>query len=211
MERWRRIHGIPIVQHPKYYPADPSLAHRVLLAAIEGSGNDSPAVQEFARLGLEAVLARELDIANEATIETALTKEAESKQYFGAPLYSFRGEPFWGQDRLDMLDDAIKSGRDPIVRTFTPFTISTSVTSLSPSFVVDALRFLMTRCLTHSPALRGWPHSQGFYARQTVFLQDGRFVDWDEIAVIFNPNHVQNPKPVNMRLVLWRGYNAMDA
>ncbi|KAL3429549.1 thioredoxin-like protein [Aspergillus tetrazonus] len=128
MERWRRIHGIPIVQHPKYYPADPSLAHRVLLAAIEESGNDSPAV--------------ELDIANEATIvqlvkeaglsgdrllqrakteplladqETALTKEAESRQYFGAPLYSFREEPFWGQGRLDMLDDAIKSGRDPIV------------------------------------------------------------------------------------------------
>ncbi|KAL4737430.1 thioredoxin-like protein [Aspergillus similis] len=142
MGRWRRIHGIPIVQHPKYYPADPSLAHRALLAAIKDSGNDSPAVQNFARLGLEAVWARELDIANEATIvrlaeeaglngdrllqkaktepllaeqEIALTKEAEDRQYFGAPLYSFRGELFWGQDRLDMLDDAIKSGRDPIV------------------------------------------------------------------------------------------------
>ncbi|KAL4899316.1 hypothetical protein BDW74DRAFT_183849 [Aspergillus multicolor] len=140
MERWRQIHGIPIVQHPKFYPADPSLAHRVLLAAIE-VGDDSAAVQEFARLGLEAVWARELDIADEGTIvqlaveagleggrllerakietqlaeqEKALTKEAENKQYFGAPLYSLRGEPFWGQDRLDMLEGVIKSGRGPI-------------------------------------------------------------------------------------------------
>ncbi|KAL4998637.1 thioredoxin-like protein [Aspergillus recurvatus] len=75
MERWRLIRGIPIVQHPKYYPADPSLAHRVLLAAIEDVRNDSPAIQEFARLELEAVWARELDIADEATI-VRLAEEA---------------------------------------------------------------------------------------------------------------------------------------
>ncbi|KAL4920623.1 thioredoxin-like protein [Aspergillus aurantiobrunneus] len=142
MERWRRVHNIPIVQHPKYYPADPSLAHRVLLAAIEESGHDSPPVQEYASLGLEAVWARELNIADPATIvqlaeeaglegrrllerakietplaeqEAALTNEAESRQYFGAPLYSLRGEPFWGQDRLEMLENVINTGREPIV------------------------------------------------------------------------------------------------
>ncbi|KAL3462018.1 thioredoxin-like protein [Aspergillus heterothallicus] len=144
MERWRRIRDIPIVQHPKYYPADPSLAHRVLLAAIEESGHDSPSVQEYARLGLEAVWARELNIADPETIaslakeaglegarllerakaepslaeqEAALTKAAEEKQFFGAPLYSLNGEPFWGQDRIEMLEDVIKSGREPIVIT----------------------------------------------------------------------------------------------
>ncbi|KAL5343253.1 thioredoxin-like protein [Aspergillus crustosus] len=142
MERWRRIREIPIVRHPKYYPADPSLAHRVLLAAIEEIGNDDRAVQEFARLGLEAVWARELNIADPGTIvqlakeaglegdrlleraqsektfaeqEAALTKEAETKQYFGAPLYSLSNEPFWGQDRLEMLEDVIQSGKEPIV------------------------------------------------------------------------------------------------
>ncbi|KAL2844793.1 thioredoxin-like protein [Aspergillus pseudoustus] len=142
MERWRRIRNIPIVPHPKYYPADPSLAHRVLLAAIEESGYDSPSVQEYARLGLEAVWARELNIADPETIvslakeaglegarllerakvessladqEAALTREAEEKQYFGAPLYSLNGEPFWGQDRIEMLEDVIKSGRESIV------------------------------------------------------------------------------------------------
>ncbi|KAL3489211.1 thioredoxin-like protein [Aspergillus germanicus] len=142
MERWRRIRDIPIVPQPKYYPADPSLAHRVLLGAIEESGYDDFSVQEYARLGLEAVWARELNIADPETIvslakeaglegerllerarsetalaeqEAALTKEAEEKQYFGAPLYSLSGEPFWGQDRIEMLEDVIKSGREPIV------------------------------------------------------------------------------------------------
>ncbi|KAL3471334.1 thioredoxin-like protein [Aspergillus californicus] len=142
MERWRRIREVPIVPQPKYYPADPSLAHRVLFAAIEEIGHDAPSVQEYARLGLEAVWARELDIADSDTIvqlaneagldgarlldrarnekqfavkEAALTQEAESKGYFGAPLYSLNGEPFWGQDRLEMLEDVIKSGREAIV------------------------------------------------------------------------------------------------
>jgi 2-hydroxychromene-2-carboxylate isomerase len=35
MQRWRDRRRIPLVLHPKFYPADPSLAHRVLLAAAE--------------------------------------------------------------------------------------------------------------------------------------------------------------------------------
>lgn len=142
MERWRSIHGIQIVPHPKFYPADPSLAHRVLLAAIAEAGHDSEPVQEFARKGLETVWANEGNIADPATIvqladasgldgsrllerakkekalaekEEALTAEAVSKNFFGAPLYLYNNEPFWGQDRLEMLDDVIKSGRKPLV------------------------------------------------------------------------------------------------
>lgn len=141
MERWCQIRGQPIVPHPKYYPADPSLAHRVLLAAIEEAGHDDAAVHEFARRGLETVWANEGDIADPATIESvanasgldggrllqrakeekhlaekeaSLAKEVVSRRYFGAPIYSYRDEPFWGQDRLEMLDDVIKSGRGAI-------------------------------------------------------------------------------------------------
>src|SRR5271170_6607459 len=35
MERWREIRGIPLVLHPRFYPADPSLGHRMLLAALQ--------------------------------------------------------------------------------------------------------------------------------------------------------------------------------
>jgi 2-hydroxychromene-2-carboxylate isomerase len=38
MERWKAIRSIPLVTWPKFYPADPSLGHRLLLAAIEEGG-----------------------------------------------------------------------------------------------------------------------------------------------------------------------------
>jgi 2-hydroxychromene-2-carboxylate isomerase len=136
MQRWRDARGIPLVIHPKFYPADPSLGHRMLLAALR-EGAD---VTQFAHLALKAVWADELDIADPETLvrladaggldgkallaaagdpdlaakEAALTKEAIDRQAFGAPLYFYRDEPFWGQDRLDMLDQAITSGRAPI-------------------------------------------------------------------------------------------------
>jgi 2-hydroxychromene-2-carboxylate isomerase len=136
MQRWRRIRGIPLTLHPKFYPADPSLAHRVLLAALD-EGAD---VADFVHAGLSAVWADEFDIADPATIlrladaagldgarlltradepslrerETALTLEAIRRQVFGAPFFFFRDEPFWGQDRLDLLEAAISGSDAPI-------------------------------------------------------------------------------------------------
>ena len=43
-----------------------------------------------------------------------LTAEAVERQVFGTPFFFYRDEPFWGQDRLDLLEEAIKSNRDPI-------------------------------------------------------------------------------------------------
>lgn len=143
MQRWCRARGdLPIVPHPRFFPADPSLAHRVLLAAAEELGHDHAAVREFARRGLATVWADEGNIADPATVEAvataagleggrlleraraeearlaereaALTREAIARNLFGAPVYVYREEPFWGQDRLEMLDDVITSGRDAI-------------------------------------------------------------------------------------------------
>ncbi|CAO4144642.1 DsbA family protein [Methylorubrum extorquens] len=136
MQRWRRIRGIPLVLHPKFYPADPSLAHRVLLAALD----EGSAVADFVHAGLSAVWADERDIADPGTIvrladaagldgkrllaradepafraaEVALTREAIGRQVFGAPFYVYRDEPFWGQDRLDLLEAAISGSDVPI-------------------------------------------------------------------------------------------------
>ncbi|KAF2501876.1 HCCA isomerase/glutathione S-transferase kappa [Lophium mytilinum] len=142
MERWRRIRGIPIMPHPKFYPADPSLAHRVLLAAIEEEeGYESGRVAAFAQRGLRVVWAEEGDVADVGTVvrvagecglegarlveraqgesvlveqERALTREAEEGRLFGAPCYVYRGEPFWGQDRLEMLEEVLSNGREAI-------------------------------------------------------------------------------------------------
>jgi 2-hydroxychromene-2-carboxylate isomerase len=136
MQRWRTLRRIPLVLHPRHYPADPSRGHRMLLAAVR-EGSD---VARFAHLALQAVWADELDIADPDTLvrladaggldgralvgasddpaleaqAQALTREAIERRVFGAPFYVWRGEPFWGQDRLDLLDAAIRSGRAPI-------------------------------------------------------------------------------------------------
>ncbi|MEH2509449.1 2-hydroxychromene-2-carboxylate isomerase [Nitrobacteraceae bacterium AZCC 1564] len=137
MERWKAIRNIPLVTWPKYYPANPSLGHRMLLAAVE-QGFD---VTAFAHAGLKAVWADELNVEDPTTLvrladtnglngkdllarasdprflaqEAELTREAVDRQLFGAPFYFYRGEPFWGQDRLDQVELAIASQRSPIL------------------------------------------------------------------------------------------------
>ena len=40
-------------------------------------------------------------------------QEAVEASVIGSPSYVLDGEVFWGQDRLDLLDDALESGRRP--------------------------------------------------------------------------------------------------
>jgi 2-hydroxychromene-2-carboxylate isomerase len=136
MQRWRAIRNIPLVIWPKFYPVDPSLGHRMLLAAI-ADGSD---VSAFVHACLKGVWADELNIADADTLvrladasgldgahllarqgevefnrrEAQLTREAIDRPVFGAPFYFLHDEPFWGQDRLDHLDQAIASRREPI-------------------------------------------------------------------------------------------------
>lgn len=137
MERWKEIRNIPLVTWPKFYPADPTLGHRMLLAAVR----EDQDVTLFAHAGLKAVWADELNVEDPDTLvrladgaglsgkhllaqatdpdfiaqEAGLTREAVDRQIFGAPFYFYRGEPFWGQDRLDQLEQAIVTNRAPIL------------------------------------------------------------------------------------------------
>jgi 2-hydroxychromene-2-carboxylate isomerase len=133
MQRWRDIRQIPLLLQPKFYPVNPSLAHRMLLAALR----DGSSVDAFVSAVLQALWADEQDIGAPATLarlaaasgldgrallgrsedpallaqENALTREAIERKVFGAPFFFWRGEPFWGQDRLDLLEAMITSGR----------------------------------------------------------------------------------------------------
>jgi 2-hydroxychromene-2-carboxylate isomerase len=40
-------------------------------------------------------------------------QEALAADVFGSPAYVLDGEVFWGQDRIELLGDALKSGRAP--------------------------------------------------------------------------------------------------
>ena len=44
---------------------------------------------------------------------TTQSLEALAADVFGSPVYVLEGEVFWGQDRLELLEDALKSGRAP--------------------------------------------------------------------------------------------------
>jgi 2-hydroxychromene-2-carboxylate isomerase len=40
-------------------------------------------------------------------------QDALAADVFGSPVYALDGEVFWGQDRIELLADALKSGRAP--------------------------------------------------------------------------------------------------
>ncbi len=129
LARWSAYHGLPINLHPKFFPADESRAAGLVLAAI-GNGDDPGALINAT---LSAVWAEEKNIADDQTLLglakqvgldgekllaaaddpaisaqwDTLSEEAIEHGVFGSPFYVVDGEPFWGQDRLDMVDAAL--------------------------------------------------------------------------------------------------------
>lgn len=132
LKRWRDHLKIPLVIEPKYFPVDDRLAARMVVAACQ-AGYDAAALSlAFMR----AVWVQEQNIADPETLDhiagtigfvgaslrasaetievqaayDANTEEAIARQVFGLPFYIYRDEPFWGQDRLDFLERALRSG-----------------------------------------------------------------------------------------------------
>jgi 2-hydroxychromene-2-carboxylate isomerase len=123
LARWRDFLGVPLNVHPKFFPADPTLAACLICAAPEGkrmavAGDFMRAVwaeeKNIADAAVAAEIAARHGIANAAdavakgkAVYEANTQEAVARQVFGAPTYVYRDELFWGQDRLDFLDRAM--------------------------------------------------------------------------------------------------------
>ena len=130
LERWRKELGVALNMHPSFWPADETLAARMVLAARESGVG----AVKFAGALMRAVWAEERNIADRDTLlaiagecdldgealiaaaekdEMTELRASESRQaidrgVFGAPTYIYDGQPFWGQDRLDLLERAIK-------------------------------------------------------------------------------------------------------
>src|SRR6516225_5247400 len=132
LRRWRDVRGIPLTLEPKHFPCDDTAATRLVIAA-KLRGQDAhrlslelgrslwereealadPATIAAAadRAGLDAAALRaggpsdvELDALHEQ-----FTKEALAAGVFGAPSFVLpSGEIFWGQDRLELLERALK-------------------------------------------------------------------------------------------------------
>ncbi len=135
LQRWRAKRGLSFSLHPKHWPFDPKRSDGMALAAIEAGHN----VEPFMHLAFKSVWERELNLDDPGTlIELAdscglpgkrLLDRAGSAEIaevyernrqdaiavgvFGSPGFVLNGEPFWGQDRIELLADALKSGRAP--------------------------------------------------------------------------------------------------
>ena len=135
LQRWRDKRGLDFHLQPKNWPFDGRLADGLVIAALE-AGHDPdpflrrafPAVWEGQlNLGDTAVLTRLADdsglpgaklleraaSSDVAAIYEQNRQEAIAADVFGSPAYVLNGEVFWGQDRLELLADALKAKRAP--------------------------------------------------------------------------------------------------
>ena len=132
LRRWREVRGIPLNVEPKYFPSDDLAAVRLVISA-KLQGRDAHLLSlEFGR----AIWEREESLADAAVMSAAaqragldaaalraggpsdaeldalyerFTQDALKAGVFGAPSYVLpSGEIFWGQDRLDLLERALK-------------------------------------------------------------------------------------------------------
>ena len=132
LKRWSALLELPLHPHPKFFPVSADLAARLIVAAERAGGDIGRLLDGI----LGAVWAEERNVGDAGTLgaiadaagldgqallaaaETAAVKDAYdahtedaiAAQVFGAPTYVYRGEPFWGQDRLDFLERALKAG-----------------------------------------------------------------------------------------------------
>jgi 2-hydroxychromene-2-carboxylate isomerase len=133
LQRWREKRKLPLNLKPRHFPLDPTLVNKAILAVIMAGGSPSKLIGD----ALAGVWAEEKNLNEESTVaallaaqgleSTAILAEARSEAValrydqngkdaitqgiFGAPAYVLDGEYFWGQDRLELLDDALASGR----------------------------------------------------------------------------------------------------
>lgn len=135
LQRIAAMRGLPVNLKPAFFPADPSLGDATV-AALVLKGED-PFVYldalyrtvwvDEANIADEAVIASRLaacgfdagEILAEAKSEAMgeqvrrNSEDAVAAGAMGSPTYVLNGEPFWGQDRIDYLDQALASGRRP--------------------------------------------------------------------------------------------------
>jgi 2-hydroxychromene-2-carboxylate isomerase len=132
LKRWRDVRGVPLTLEPRHFPCDEAAATRLVIAAKlqgrdahllslelgrtlwerEESFADPAAIASAAeRAGLDAAELRAAGPADAKLDELheQYTQDALKVGVFGAPSYVLpSGEIFWGQDRLELLERALK-------------------------------------------------------------------------------------------------------
>src|SRR5262245_57579118 len=135
LDRWRKRLDMPLALEPRYYPKDgkplgwnkpagwmviaaqersldaPRLSHallRALWAEERDTADPKVRIEVADENGLPGeALHKEETSARVHALYKQYSEQAERLGVFGAPTYVLNGERFWGQDRLDFLDDAL--------------------------------------------------------------------------------------------------------
>ena len=133
LQRWRDKRGLNFHLQPEHWPFNARLADGLIIATIE-AGHDPDALLRRAYAGfweqqlklndadVLTRLADESGLPGKQLIERAASddigavyeqnrQDALDADVFGSPAYVLDGEVFWGQDRIELLADALKSGR----------------------------------------------------------------------------------------------------
>lgn len=129
LKRWREFLGVELTLTPKFFPVSDELACRLIIS-YENEMDRHTITQALMR----ATWAQERDISDEEILvqisnengfdgpqmlkkakENAPkdqlgvhTEQAIAANVFGAPSYVYEGDVFWGQDRLELLEIALK-------------------------------------------------------------------------------------------------------
>lgn len=133
LKRWRKKLGIPLNLKPAFFPANDRSASGMVIAADLKNLNSLGLAGAF----LHAVWAEDRNVADPDTlisiannlgldgndlfaqsaspeVETTLkanTQQALDVGVFGVPTYALGEEIFWGQDRLEFLEQAVISSK----------------------------------------------------------------------------------------------------
>ena len=131
LRRWSAWRGVPLVPEPRHYRGeveepDERLA-ALMVTAAKAAGEDSLGLAHaisralwaeerfpFVRAELASIAAENgfdgpslltaAEMPETARLYEAQTERAIARGVFGMPFYICRDEPFWGQDRLEMLE-----------------------------------------------------------------------------------------------------------
>ncbi|MCB1462390.1 MAG: 2-hydroxychromene-2-carboxylate isomerase [Nitratireductor sp.] len=135
LQRLAELRGERINLRPAHFPTNPQLADRSAAAIVLAGSNPDG----FVYAATHAVWADEKDVADEDVVADLLagqghdasailkaaageeaaaamaanSKAASAADAIGVPAYVYRGETFWGQDRLELLERMIATGREP--------------------------------------------------------------------------------------------------
>jgi len=133
LQRCAEHRKLPLVLQPEHFPVDPTLADNVIIA-LQEHGFDPLDYMDSVFRGVwteNANVSDENDIADRlsasgfdamkliesakstqiADIRRQNTRDAIATDVVGAPAYVVNGEVFWGQDRIEFIDNMLTSGR----------------------------------------------------------------------------------------------------